>query len=313
MKLFLLIVIVLALVSSAISCIPTPEPTLAPALTPAPEPTPTDDEDSAIGGLLKITSISPNKGPPDGSTVVIISGNNFIEGAVVSFIRGDLVREASGVAVLSDTEIAARTPPHRVGFASVVVATPDGRRDTLENGFMYTDLGWGTPTVPPPVVTPIPTPTPAPAPTPPPEPAPTPSPAPSPEPEEAETPAPTPSPKPAPVPEQPQVFEVYLKPGAAVGASFSISKVLEAGEEVSGFVEIYDPQSHTTDYSYACYLEVLNPEGKTIYSWKGNYESDNNHEFSFDATDTGKYIIKITHHSNYQKLLSLKITPLGWV
>jgi len=125
-------------------------------------------------------------------------------------------------------------------------------------------------------------------------------------------PSPAPTPPPAPVPEQPQVFEVYLKPGSVVGASFSISKVLEAGEEVSGFVEIYDPQSHDTDYSYDYYLEVLNPEGKTIYSWKGNYEQDNNHEFSFNATDTGKYIIKITHHSNYRKALYVKILPPSW-
>jgi len=282
------ILLVLLTFSLSIGCQERPALTPpAPAPTSTPEPTPTTDEDSAIEGLLEITSISPNIGPLDGSTVVIISGNNFIEGAVVYFIRDDLVREASSVAVLTETEIAARTPPHRIGFASVVVATPDGQRDTLEDGFMYTDLGWGTPTVSPPVVTPIPTPTPAPAPTPPPEPAPTP-------------------------PEQPQVFEVYLKPGAAVGASFSISKVLEAGEEVSGFVEIYDPQSHKTDYSYACYFEVLNPEGKTIYSWQGNYEHDNNHEFSFNATDTGKYIIKITHHSNYRKALYVKILPPGW-
>jgi len=128
----------------------------------------------------------------------------------------------------------------------------------------------------------------------------------------ASLPAPTPSPKPAPVPEQPQVFEVYLKPGAVVGATFSISKVLEVGEEVNGFIEICDTESHSTDYSRYFFFEVLNPEEKTIYSWEGNYRSDNNHEFSFDVSDTGKYIIKITHHSNYRKTLYVKILPPGW-
>ncbi len=168
-----------------------------------------------------------------------------------------------------------------------------------------------TPTPPPPAPTPTPTPPPpAPTPTPaPPPPAPTPTPTPPP-------PAPTPSPSPAPsltpVPETPQKFETYLRPGAAVGASFSISKVLEVGEKVNGFIEISDTESHSTDFRRDFLFEVLNPEGKSVYSWIGNYEYDNSHEFSFDISDAGKYIIKIIHHSNYRKALYVKILPPGW-
>ena len=194
-------------------------------------------------------------------------------------------------------------------------------------------------TVPTPTLTPTPIPPPAPtsapSPAPPPESAPTPSPAltpspaptpvPSPEPEETkeeeslapepeeiETSEPTPSQKQAPSPREHQVFEIdYLKPGGPVGASFSISNILNK-EEVSGFVEVNDQESHNTDYSYDCYLEVLNPDGKTIYSWKGNYESDSSHRFDFDAVDRGKYVISFTHHSLYPKILYLKVSPRGW-
>ena len=159
-----------------------------------------------------------------------------------------------------------------------------------------------TVTIPPQSV-PTPTPIPAPSPAPPPTPPPTPSPSPVP---------PPPTPPPTPVPEIPQRFEIYLKPGAAVGASFSISKILEVGEKVNGLIEISDTESHSTDYRREVIFEALNPEGKSVYSWIGNYEYDNNHEFSFDISDAGKYIIKITHHSNYRKALYIKILPPGW-
>jgi hypothetical protein len=134
----------------------------------------------------------------------------------------------------------------------------------------------------------------------------------APEPEEIETTEPAPLPKPAPFPGSYQVFEIeYLKLGAAIGASFTVSKVL-GSEYVSCFIQVNDRESHNTDYSYDCYLEVLNPDGKTIYSWKGNYENDNNHRFDFFAIDRGKYIISFTHHSLYPKVLYLKISPQGW-
>lgn len=134
----------------------------------------------------------------------------------------------------------------------------------------------------------------------------------APEPEEIETPEPTPSPKPAPFPREYQVFEIEnLKLGAAVGTSFTISKTL-SGAFLHCFVEVNDLESHNTEYSYDCYLEVLNPDEKTIYSWKGNYELDNNHRFDFYAGDSGKYIISFTHHSLYPKILYIKISPRGW-
>jgi hypothetical protein len=103
-----------------------------------------------------------------------------------------------------------------------------------------------------------------------------------------------------------------VKPGAAVGRTFSISKVLDVGDEVSGFVQLADTQTRSTDFRYDFYLEVLDPNGDSIYSWKGHYERKNNHEFVFSVSEAGKYIIKITHHSNYSKALYVKILPPGW-
>jgi hypothetical protein len=96
-----------------------------------------------------------------------------------------------------------------------------------------------------------------------------------------------------------------------VSSYFSISKDLEVGSKVYGFVEINDsPRETHNSNTGSWYLEVLNPNGDKIYS-KIRFSS-NNFKFHFEAKDPGEYIIKTGHYFNSEKLLFLKIWPKGW-
>jgi hypothetical protein len=70
-----------------------------------------------------VTSIEPSSGPTHSETEVKIMGSGFVEGARV-LIGG---REASGVVVVSETEITAKTPTGAAGEAEVVVRDRGGR------------------------------------------------------------------------------------------------------------------------------------------------------------------------------------------
>jgi hypothetical protein len=85
-----------------------------------------------------VSSISPNNGPIAGGTAVTISGSNFATGATVT-IGG---AAATNVAVVSGTQITAKTPAHAAGAVTVTV-TVNGQAGSLANGFTYT----GPPTV----------------------------------------------------------------------------------------------------------------------------------------------------------------------
>lgn len=82
----------------------------------------------------QITGIEPNEGPMEGGTDVTITGNGFVEGAVV-LIGG---KSASEVQVISSTTIKAKTPSaDESGYVDVQVVNPDGGTGTLEDGFYY--------------------------------------------------------------------------------------------------------------------------------------------------------------------------------
>jgi len=119
------------------------------------------------------------------------------------------------------------------------------------------------------------------------------------------------------VPKDSQQFAFSLKKssqmrlGKPVGSYFSISKNLNAGNKVSGFVEINDSPGETvTSNTGSWYLEVFNPRGDKIYS-KITY-GENNFKFYFEAKEPGEYTTKIVHYFNSEKLLFLKIWPGGW-
>ncbi len=80
-----------------------------------------------------LTSISPTSGPSSGGTSVTLTGQNFLNGATVSFGG----TPATSVVVASATQITARTPSAAQGSVNVVVTNPDGQSATLTNGFTF--------------------------------------------------------------------------------------------------------------------------------------------------------------------------------
>ena len=80
-----------------------------------------------------IREVYPNKGPIDGGTEVIISGNNFRDGTVV-FIGGIQVEQLDS---LSPTEIRLKTVPLPFGHKDVRVVNPDGQEVVQKRAFTY--------------------------------------------------------------------------------------------------------------------------------------------------------------------------------
>ena len=92
-----------------------------------------------------ITSVTPNSGPTDGGTTVVIRGTGFNDncdicsppfGALQVFFDG--VRAAS-ITIIDETTIQAVTPAHVPASVSVMVSqwAGDPNFDILENGFTY--------------------------------------------------------------------------------------------------------------------------------------------------------------------------------
>ena len=80
-----------------------------------------------------VTSITPASGPLAGGTAVIITGTGFQSGATVT-LGGTA---ATGVSVVSATQINATTPAHATGAVDVTVTNPDTQSGTLPNGYFY--------------------------------------------------------------------------------------------------------------------------------------------------------------------------------
>ena len=79
-----------------------------------------------------ITSIDPAQGPTVGGTAVTITGENFQDGATVSF--GGVAAETTFIDVTSLTAV---LPAGAVGSVDVVVTNPDGSSATKADAFGY--------------------------------------------------------------------------------------------------------------------------------------------------------------------------------
>ncbi len=95
------------------------------------------------GATPAILTITPNTGPTTGGTLVTIRGSGFAPGATVT-IGGN---PATGVTVVDAMTITATSPPGAAGLANVTVTNPNGRANTLTNGFTFTAGGGAIPGV----------------------------------------------------------------------------------------------------------------------------------------------------------------------
>ena len=83
-----------------------------------------------------VTRVEPDNDVATGGATVQIIGENFQDGATVT-IGGNA---ASNVIFVSPTELSVEAPPGAVGNVDIVVTNPDGKSDTLADGFTYTPL-----------------------------------------------------------------------------------------------------------------------------------------------------------------------------
>lgn len=80
-----------------------------------------------------VITVSPSSGPGKGGTSVRLTGDAFQVGATVAF--GSNL--ATGVNVVSTTQIDVTTPAGTDGPVAVTVTNPDGQTVTVNNGFSY--------------------------------------------------------------------------------------------------------------------------------------------------------------------------------
>ncbi len=95
------------------------------------------------GAQIKITAESipyvrwvlPNSGPTSGGQSVLISGENFENAVSVTFggVNADIVS-------LSASRIEVSTPAHAIGPVDVVVTDSRGSRETLPDGYTYSEF-----------------------------------------------------------------------------------------------------------------------------------------------------------------------------
>jgi len=83
-----------------------------------------------------VTRVEPDNAVATGGATVQIIGENFQDGAAVT-IGGNA---ASNVIFVSPTELSVEAPPGTTGNVDIVVTNPDGKSDTLADGFTYTPL-----------------------------------------------------------------------------------------------------------------------------------------------------------------------------
>ncbi len=86
-----------------------------------------------------VTSFTPTSGPATGGTVVTITGTNFATGATVHF--GGVL--ASGITLVSSTQLRATTPAGTAGARSVQVTNTNGLSATPAAQFTYTATSGG--------------------------------------------------------------------------------------------------------------------------------------------------------------------------
>jgi hypothetical protein len=79
-----------------------------------------------------IKSIVPNMGPPEGGTLVTITGENFEEDAMVLFDG-----QAARINFVKQDVISISSPPHQSGYVAVEVKNANGLSTELPNGFLY--------------------------------------------------------------------------------------------------------------------------------------------------------------------------------
>jgi len=90
-----------------------------------------------VQNIPSLISVTPNHGPADGGTSVMLSGALFQEGASVFF--GNVL--ATNVTVIGPSQITCTSPPHFPAMVDIRVVNPDTTECIRLNVFSYEDTG----------------------------------------------------------------------------------------------------------------------------------------------------------------------------
>lgn len=90
-----------------------------------------------VQNIPSLISVTPNHGPVDGGTSVMLSGALFQDGASVFF--GDVL--ATDITVLGPSQITCTSPPHFPAMVDIRVVNPDTTECIRLNAFSYEDTG----------------------------------------------------------------------------------------------------------------------------------------------------------------------------
>ena len=111
-----------------------PDPTNPDPTNPDPtNPDPTNP-DPTVG--LAMDKVEPDEGRTAGGELVVIEGQDFVEGTEVFFGSAP----SPDVTVYSSVIIHARTPAHKPGVVDVKVKTPQGEQVVLAEAYLFRDL-----------------------------------------------------------------------------------------------------------------------------------------------------------------------------
>ena len=104
---------------------------------------------------------------------------------------------------------------------------------------------------------------------------------------------------------------VAIMPQGISGSAVVFTNELEAGEIIEGFVELTG-EYYSQDWSFDWDFLLINPEGRNVDFWTGHWVKRNHHDFSFKAQYDGEYKIMVRHDSLYDKIVTIRLVPMGW-
>jgi hypothetical protein len=114
-----------------------------------------------------------------------------------------------------------------------------------------------------------------------------------------------------------QEISAELKPAPVGGESvIEYSRLLEAGDEVHGSANVAGDWEVPGDSATPWTFELTDPDGNMLDNATIRFipfDAENPfHDFATKVRASGKYTIRVIHHSIMVRYLSMTISPAGW-
>ena len=113
-----------------------------------------------------------------------------------------------------------------------------------------------------------------------------------------------------------QIIDYFMESAPQNGRSIVYyTNVLNAGDNVTGFVELIGEWELAGDWAHPWEFYALDPNGEVLDHVVLTYnlvDLDPFHYFDFTAPIQGVYTIEVIHISTFPRDLYIKIQPSGW-